>query len=367
MNSQCLALFQQPKNFIAQANAKDWTQLIHEAREQGLFGSIYCYLQQQHYFSLIPEKVQHHLWSGFVYAEKQKSTLVLELLELEQTFADVSYPCLLVKGAAYRVAGYHFAQGRIFSDIDILVPPSHFEDARLKLQNAGYLEFACSEYDQNYYRRWSHQNPPLTHYIRGAGIDLHHHIFPVSSKENISVEPLISNATALSGSVFSTPSGPYLFVHAAVHLFYQDESHKLVKDLVDLWQLYQEIRQQHDLSALVDAAQQTNTQAAVFYALDTLQWLFNVEIDPHSLQGLTKYASPGLRPLLRTMLSGHRVSRSIAHQIWFIRGHLLKMGPFTLSYHLIAKSWHQLLLKRKLSTLQQAEDAQTRPRDAGLL
>lgn len=371
ISDPCLRFFQQPKAFIAQASHADWTLLLQQSRDQALLGSMYALCQPQQLLALLPRVVHDHFWSGFVYAEKQKVTLVQELLELEQCFAGANYPCVLVKGCAYRLGLYQFAKGRIFSDIDLLVPATHFADALARLQDAGYLEFEISDYDRRYYQRWSHQNPPLTHFLRGAGIDLHHHIFPVSSREKILVEPLIAAAEPLAHSMFSLPAPAYLFVHAAVHLFYQEESHKLVKDLVDLQQLYLEVCQRQSVTAIVEAAEQCQAQAAVYYALDMLQWLFQLSIPAAELQVLQPYASDRrrryIRFLLQQLLQKQAFWHRCAHLLWFIRGHLLKMGPATLLYHTVAKALLQFKLNRKTSKEQQLADEQTRPQDAGQL
>ncbi len=367
----CLRFFLQPATFIAEAKSADWTLLLHQSRDQALLGSMYVLCQHHQLLKLLPAVVLDHFWSGFVYAEKQKNTLVQELLELEHCFAGAAYPCVLVKGCAYRLGLYQFAKGRIFSDIDLLVPAQHFTDALARLQDAGYLEFEISDYDRRYYQRWSHQNPPLTHFLRGAGVDLHHHIFPVSSQEKILVEPLIAAAAPLALSVFSLPAPAYLFVHAAVHLFYQEESHKLVKDLVDLQQLYLEVCQRQSVSAIVEAAEQSQAQAAVFYALDMLQWLFQLAIPAAELQALQPFASERRRRYMRFLLQQLLQKQSFwhrsAHLLWFIRGHLLKMGPTTLLYHSVAKALFQIKLNRKTSKEQQLADKQTRPQDAGQL
>jgi hypothetical protein len=371
LNDPCVRFFQQPATFIAGATSADWTLLLHQSRDQALLGSMYALCQHHQLLKLLPAVVYDHFWSGFVYAEKQKVTLVQELLELEQCFSGADYRCVLVKGCAYRLGLYQFARGRIFSDIDLLVPAQHFTDALARLQDAGYLEFEISDYDRRYYQRWSHQNPPLTHFLRGAGVDLHHHIFPVSSREKILVEPLIAAAEPLAHSVFSLPSPAFLFVHAAVHLFYQEESHKLVKDLVDLQQLYLEVCQRQSVTAIVDAAEQSQAQAAVFYALDMLQWLFQLSIPAAELQTLQPFAADRRRRYIRFLLQQLLKKQSFwhrsAHLLWFIRGHLLKMGPTTLLYHSVAKALLQFKLNRKTSKEQQLADKQTRPQDAGQL
>lgn len=367
MKSECIAFVRAPEQYCQTASAQQWTAFIDEARQYALLGTCYFLAQDNEVWPFIPVAVQNHLVSGYHYAEKQKITLLNEMMELEKVFCDTAIPALLVKGVAYRVDGYALARGRVFSDIDLLVPDSHFAQALEQLKNAGYLEFSMSAYDRRYYLRWTHQHPPLTHFLRGANIDLHHHIFPVSSRENILVEPIIENAVPLTGSAFSVPSPAHLFMHAAVHLFYQDETHKLVKDLVDLYLLYQEVLERQPFSDIVAAAQKSNAQAAVFYALTTLQQVFAVELPMNIWQlapAASRYRSWQMQFLLTHLLDHSSWWHRPAHFCWFVRGHLLKMGPLTLLYHSVAKTIEQIKERRELSKKQQQADAQARPGDA---
>lgn len=367
MKRECIAFISSPLGFCQQASPAHWTRFIQEARQNALLGTCYFIAQQQNVWELLPPQVQAHLISGYHYAEKQKITLLHEMLELEKVFADSDIRALMVKGTAYRLAGYQFAKGRVFSDIDLLIPQHQFTHALRLLNDAGYLELALSAYDRRYYLRWSHQNPPLTHYIRGANIDLHHHIFPVASHEDILVEPMIKTALPLTDSAFAVPSPAYLFMHAAVHLFYQDETHKLVKDLCDLYLMYVEVSQREPIQLLIDAAQQSNAQAAVLYALQTLHRIFGIRL-PEEVTQLAPYASSyrqwQMQFLLTHLLNQHSVWHKPAHAMWFVRGHLLKMGPLTLLYHSVAKTLEQLKERKALGKKQQELDAQNRPGDA---
>lgn len=367
MNSQCILLFNAPAKYVDEATPQQWTSLVSEARQQALLGSIYFLLNEHNLLSTVPSPVFAHLQSGFHYAEKQKNTLLQEMLELEQVFQDVEYPCILVKGVGYRLSGLAFGRGRIFSDIDLLIPHAAFTDALSRLLDAGYLESGMSDYDRRYYIQWSHQHPPLTHFLRGANIDLHHHIFPVASNSGLAIEPMIDNSTKLKDSVFAVPSLPYLLVHAAVHLFYQEETHKLVKDLCDLKQLYAECIAKYTPTQILSASQSMHAEAAVYYALDTLAWLFSVKIDNELLQHLghssSVYRRWQMRFLLKHLLSASPLHR-FAHFGWYVRGHLLKMGVATLLYHSVAKFWETRKIKRQQSAEQQQLDAATRPKDA---
>jgi hypothetical protein len=367
MNSQCILLFKSPENFVLNATHSQWTLLISEARQQALLGSIYFLLRDLELLAKVPSSVFNHLVTGFHYAEKQKNTLLQEMLELEQVFQGAEYPCILVKGVGYRLSGLAMARGRIFSDIDLLIPHTDFKDALSRLVDAGYLESGMSDYDRRYYIQWSHQHPPLTHFLRGANIDLHHHIFPVASNSGLAIEPMLTHSEKLAGSVFSVPSLPYLLVHASVHLFYQEETHKLVKDLCDLKQIYQECIKRHSPEQILHASQNMRAQAAVFYALDTLVWLFAENVDLELLKNLSvsssKYRRWQMHYLLKNLLSTS-VFNHLAHSGWFIRGHLLKMGFVTLVYHSVAKFWETQKIRRQQSEIQRQLDEQMRPHDA---
>lgn len=367
MKSECLTLLRSPIDYVRQATPGQWTSFLQEARQHALLGSCCYLLKDLQLWNSVPTKVQAHLLSGQHYADKQKITVVNELIELENVFAGSNLPVLLVKGVAYRAAGYAFARGRVFSDIDLLVPDSHFDDALKRLINAGYLEFALSSYDRRYYKRWTHQHPPLTHFMRGANIDLHHHIFPVASNEKILIEPIIAAALRLEDSAFAVPAPQHLFVHASVHLFYQEETHKLIKDLFDLYLLYQECLSRCDIRAIIEAAIACQAQAAVFYAIETLHQLYGLPL-PAEIAALapatSSYRRWQMQFLLRHLLDRDSIWFRLAHLCWFVRGHLLKMGPATLLYHTVAKAIEQRKERKMLSKKQQEMDARHRPGDA---
>jgi hypothetical protein len=368
MTPICLQLLQNPAFFVKNASTQQWTDLIHQAREQALLGSCYFLLQDAGLYDSIPDKVKSHFYSGYIYAQKQKMTLIKEMLKLEPFFSDAPYPCVLLKGCAYRLTELAMARGRVFSDIDILVPQQQFPDALQRLNEAGFIEFGMSDYDRRYYLRWSHQHPPLIHYLRGVSIDLHHHIYPVSSQENILIEPMLRQSIPLQGSSFAVPTKALMFVHACVHLFYQDETHKLVKDLWDLYQLYLDAIAEGEAN-IVQAATDLNAQAAVYYAFDVLEWLFNIDVSAQALTQLKPFANHSQRRSMRWLLAQLFNPQSSCHRLahfwWTIRGHLLKMGPMTLLYHSVAKSIEQYRERRIHTAQQQQQDALTKPKDAG--
>ncbi|MGP9801832.1 nucleotidyltransferase domain-containing protein [Rheinheimera sp. NSM] len=338
LNLPLLTFFRAPEQFVLQATAEDWTIFLQQAREQGLTARFYYLLQQRQLLDEVPKKVRLHGLSAARYAEKQHHSLFFELKQLEALFAGAEFPCLLLKGAAYRALALPVSHGRLFSDIDLLVPRQQLKAVRDKLFFYGFREGELSDYDRHFYLQWSHQNPPLQHYQRGSVIDLHHHIFPTASAKQINIAPLFEYASNISGSVFKVPTIAHLFIHAAVHLFYQEETHKLVKDIIDLNDLLLEVQHQDQLSFMLQQAAVMQVEPAVVNACYLLRTLFaNTAAEEITSALPANAAQPLACRLVLWMLPDAGVKAWLARQAWFVRGHSLKMRWHILLYHTVAK------------------------------
>lgn len=356
-----IQFFKDPPQFVSQATAADWTELVHQCREQALLGSAYLYLQP--YVQNLPTQIVSHFESGKIYADKQHQTMMRELLMLEQVFAGTDFPVLLVKGVAYRLHRFAFAAGRVFSDLDLLVPATDTAAAVELLQAAGFMDSTEHDYDRRYYLEWSHQHPPLRHYTRGSEVDLHHTIFFAKSAVSVDIHRFIANSSPLKSSRFSLPAPADMFVHCCLHLLFQEEHHKLVKDLVDLHELYKAI---NDKQAIIQSSTLTNKPEVVAHALELLKSLFGVRLSPVEIDFISEHTHQLSRSVMGylirqlTMTKGHR----LAKLWWVARGHLIKMPWYLLLYHSLAKLWFLRQKKQKLSQYQQEIDKNTRPHDA---
>lgn len=344
LSTQLLAFFSSPSAFIKQATPQQWTLFLQQARQQGLTARFYYVLQRLQLLEQVPLQVKLHGESGARYACKQQHSLYFELKQLEPLFAGADYPCILLKGAAYRTQALAVSFGRLFSDIDILVPAAQLRQVRDKLFFYGFGESEMTEYDRDYYLNWSHQNPPLQHYQRGTVIDLHHHIYPTASAKTIDISPLFTYAVSIPGSAFKIPATAHLFIHAAVHLFYQEETHKLTKDVIDLNELLLEVQEQQQLDFMLKQAAGMSVQSAVINACWVLLKLFDNAAAKQVLHQHQQYRhQPLVCKLLLAMLQGEKARAWLAHQLWFIRGHSLKMRWQVLIYHSLAKPASNLL------------------------
>ena len=67
-------------------------------------------------------------------------------------------------------------------DIDIMVPEALLGDVEVALLAHGWAHIKFSDYDQRYYRKWSHELPPLVRQQRKTVVDVHHTILPRTSR-----------------------------------------------------------------------------------------------------------------------------------------------------------------------------------------
>jgi hypothetical protein len=360
---QIIQFYTEPEKFALCATASNWTEIINDSRDCGLLASLFNPLQKVDFEN--KSAVLSHVQSSIQFADKQYQTLVRELAAVEPVFAGCGYSVLLVKGVAYRLAGFEYARYRVFSDIDILVAADCLQDAVKRLQNHGFMEQVESEYEKHYFIGWSHQYPPLRHFIRSGEIDLHHTIFFAKSRVSIDIQTFIGRAIPVKNSVFYLPSTADMFVHACLHLFYQEENQKLTKDLIDLHCLYKQIVNKQQIS---HAAEICNQKSAIAYGIYVQQWLFKEEISDHEqqfiLQHCHKLQLAWLRFLLRSMLNVRLLPRLFSDHIWFLRGHLIKMNFTTLAYHVVMRLFNTYQINKRHSAEQKKLDAQSLPEDA---
>src|SRR3546814_3406600 len=85
-------------------------------------------------------------------------------------------PIILLKGTAYAAAGLKAGIGRSIGDLDIMVPCARLDAVEAGLIAAGWEWVKPDPYDDQYYRRWMHELPPLIHKERDRMIDVHHTI-----------------------------------------------------------------------------------------------------------------------------------------------------------------------------------------------
>jgi hypothetical protein len=337
LTSHTLQFFRSPEHYAANAGATDWTQLLTELRKHGLLAKAYFKLYQCEGYPQIPLAVRRQLGSGARYAAKQQQSLFAELMQLEMLVQQAEHPCLLLKGAAYRALALPVSFGRLFSDIDVLVPAAFFTKFKNRLFFKGFYEPELPEYDRQYYLRWSHQHPPLQHFDRDTVIDLHHQIFPAASATKINIERFFLQAEEVAGSAFKVPCLEHMFIHASVHLFWQEETHRSLKDIIDLNELFLDVVAADKLESLAAEAQQTGTVKAVNNVIYVLGKLFKHDVAAYFVLKSSSRPQRFISWLFFRTLTDAGPLAAICKMLWFVRGHSLKMRWYILLYHSVAK------------------------------
>lgn len=336
----------------------DWDLLLRQARRCQLVGYLYYRLEALDLLSITPVGPLRHLQSAKAQTSKQYRDFLWEVSKLKQAFSRTDCSLFLLKGGAYAIAGLNPHKGRLFSDIDLLVPIESINEIEKCLLIHGWLPEAKDDYDQQYYRRWMHEIPPLRHVKRGSVIDLHHNILPRTAKACPDAKFFLEAAVELleehQGIKVLSPLDR--IIHSATHLFYEGEFDKGLRDLVDLDGLIAELDAEARLQ-LVSRAQQLGLQRPVYYALRYLQLILKTDgLDEamHKMQVLgfvPNYIklmdSLFLRALMPDHLSCDDRFTAVARWLLYIRSHWLKMPLHLLIPHLSKKFWMRLTDQEK--------------------
>ncbi len=260
------------------------------------------------------------------------------------------YPMLLLKGAAYAVAALPLARGRTSADIDIMVPRDQLDRVEKHLVTHGWEPVELDPYDARYYRRWSHELPPMHHRDRGSVLDVHHTILPPSSRLRPDPALFWRSAVPLAdGSMAFCPA--HMALHVAVHLFQDGEIAGGLGDLVDFNELCRHFGGHQDFwPELVPAAAELGLARPLFYALRYASMLLGATVPATVAAEAERNAKPSvpvraaMDPLVcRALVPDLPEDRSpwwqVARLCLYIRSHWLRMPPLPLALHLLRKAW----------------------------
>ncbi len=272
------------------------------------------------------------------------------MTQLSQTLADLEGPVLLLKGAAYAAADLPPARGRLFSDIDCLVPKAQVDMAEAALMLGGWVTSGHDAYDQRYYRQWMHELPPMTHIRRRTVLDLHHNILPETARIQTRPDLIIERARALPEFPrFSIPDPVDLVLHSATHLFHEGEWRHGLRDLVDIDAMLADFGCKPDFwEMLVERANQLNLGRPLFYGLRYCQRLLGTAVPPGLTDRCVEQPSSGAAAVMDALFlaafaTAHVSCRTAlsnsAELALYVRSHWLRMPMHLLLPHLARKSW----------------------------
>lgn len=330
---------------------REWEVLIGQARRGNLLARLGQHYTGREWMALVPPAPRVHLQSAMKLADRQRHEVSWEVDCLARALVPLGHPVILLKGSAYLMANLPASRGRLFADIDIMVPRSNLRDTEAALFGAGWISEERDAYNQRYYRQWMHEVPPLRHVQRNTVIDLHHTISPPTSRFRVDGHALIQRKVPLEG-------WPGLFVlapedmvlHSAVHLFQEGEFHHGLRDLLDLNDMLTHWGASANFWNLVmDRAHELSLQIPLHHALFHLERLLGTE-PPATLADRVQAIGAG--PVARTTMSwalglalrpmhpscDTRLS-GLARWLLYVRSHLLRMPLRLVVPHLMRKAW----------------------------
>lgn len=321
-----------PESALALTDA-EWTELISIARAESLIGT----LAHQLINLKLPDQARLILHDAIDAGKWARKQALWEADCARRALADIDCKIVLMKGTAYVAAGLDAGKGRSIGDLDIMVARRHLPAVEEALLDAGWEWVKPDPYDDQYYRDYMHELPPLIHKERDRMIDVHHTILPLTARPKPDAQAMIDDAARLdSGLYIMAPAD--MVLHSIAHLFADGD---LAGGLRNLWDINCLIRQFADADdgfwlALDRRAKTHGLDQELGRALRLADRLYGTPVD-------AKIAGPaaiGDGVYVKRLLARDGFGRETCYwlrQVFYIRSHWLRMPPFMLAKHLWTK------------------------------
>ena len=332
--------------------ATDWEQLLRAARHGYLLSRVAWLAKQNNLIERLPEKIQFHLRSALQVAESQAISVNWEIVQIHKALAESAIPFVLLKGAAYIKGRFEPAQGRLLSDIDILVPKDRLTDAEKALYNHGWFPTKLDAYDQRYYREWMHELPPMQHLGRGTTLDVHHTILPPTALLKPDVDKLWANVCGVENTKDVFVLSPVdMVLHSATHLFHDGELEHGLRDLVDIDALLGQFSGQDQFfQTLIDRADELHLGRPLYYALKYCRAFLHTPVPDDIFSRATDYEnrSAAVRAIMDIVVpesigsilkDQSSVTTRVSQFAMYVRSHYLRMPTRLLLPHLLRKQF----------------------------
>ena len=329
---------------------RQWETLIREARRANLLPRVALELDDLGLLDQVPEAPRAHLIAARTLARAQADAVRREVAFIDRALAGTGVPVVLLKGAAYLIAGASAARGRVFSDIDILVPRDALAKVEADLMRSGWATIKTTAYDQRYYREWMHELPPLRHVSRQAVLDVHHAILPTTARLKPDSAKLLAASRPVAGESRLRVLAPVdMVLHSAAHLFCNEDVGNSLRDLVDLDSLLREFGGEADFwPTLTARASELDLARPLYYALRYAARIVGTPVPASALHAAEIGRPPSwLRGLMDALFlqslrtaragDGHGLA-SLARGSLYLRAHWLRMPLPLLAQHLAIKA-----------------------------
>jgi hypothetical protein len=340
---------------MASLDLAQWDLLLRQAERSDMSATLLDLAEEQGVLAALPAPAREQLEWTRLPARRHSQAVAWEVAQIASTLAPLRLPVVLLKGAAYALADLQAGRGRMFSDIDILVPLERLAEVESALMMGGWVTNTPDPYDQRYYREWMHELPPMQHARRQTVIDVHHAILPLTAAIKPDPAKLRAAAVPLPGR----PPGPCplymlsphdMVLHSAVHLFSDGEFNHGLRDLFDIHRLLAQFGALPGFwDGLVARARELELERPLFYALRYATRLLGSPVPP----AVMREAAAGGPNRVLLGLMDRLFERGLApphpscadawtgltRSMLYVRGNWLRMPPLLLSRHLFHKAF----------------------------
>ena len=312
----------------------DWAGLVSAARAEQLIGSLAFRMEGRPMLPRIAALFEDaRRDSGHA-----RTQALWEAEMARRALAPLNVPMILMKGTAFHAAGFGACIGRSVGDLDIIVPRDRIEEVETALIAAGWERMKeAGGYDDDYYRRWMHELPPLIHRDRDRMIDVHHTILPLTARPRPDAEAMIAASVQLdNGLRILSPAD--IIVHAAAHLFADGDLAGGLRNLWDIDRLLREFAAAPDFwRTLGERARLHQLHGPVARALRLAARLYATPVDPE-LAGRPRFSDRLFEARLLARNAWGQEQRKALRFAFYLRGHWLRMPPLMLARHLWTKA-----------------------------
>ena len=345
---QLVHILQNP-SILSDLKLRQWDLVLRQARRADLLARLAYLVDSQGITSSLPDNIRDIFTAAKVIAVKHRQTVEWEIFCIGEALKDLPVPIVYLKGAAYILQKLPIANGRLFSDVDIMVPKKLINKAEHNLMLNGWATIKQSAYEQRYYRKWMHELPPLRHRRRQTVIDVHHHILPGTARYTPDVDKLLDATVPVNGNGNIRVLAPIdMLLHSMTHLFCEGEFNHGLRDLVDIDGLIKASSMREGFwHELVQRAIELELVIPLFYALRYAKYFLLTPIPDNIWQGIHGKLPGRIRLMLMDVLFKHAllpvhkscssVFSNIARFFLYIRGHYLRMPLHLLLPHLAVK------------------------------
>lgn len=329
-----------------------WNRVLFESHLLKLRGRLASDARMHGLWEKLPVKVQQILVSARVEADARQRKIMWEINRVRRALFGFEDKVILVKGGAYMAKGLKCSAGRTSVDIDILVDRKNLDIVENHLLRAGYGSQVLNDYDQQYYREWAHELPPLLHPDRMVEVDLHHTILPVTNKLSPKIGLMITSAVPLEDNIYVLCEADML-LHSIVHQFVDGAIKASLRNLLEQHDLFNEFSVDPTFwDRFMARAENLNFGRPVFYCLRYCRHFLETNI-PDDVMERAKRSAPGAVQLKLMDLMVFRImnpygddrskiSDYLATNGLYMRSHWLRMPPLLLAKHLTRKFFHRL-------------------------